>query len=215
MKDATASVFVGTDERPYIIHGNILRSNSSFFEAALKEDWEEGRTREIKLPEEDSAAFARYAKYLYSGTVARAEAEDRHEQTQLAASYVLGEKMLDINYKDCVLNSILALSQTKGADCPGINAVNTVYSGTAENSPARKLTVDLYALYANKRFSYHNADVTAHPEFLLDLVISLSSKRIVEGEERKTLAGKLEVGACTYHSHLPDEPCNVKRQKLS
>ncbi|KAK6497845.1 hypothetical protein TWF481_012244 [Arthrobotrys musiformis] len=60
-------VIVGEDRLQYDLHRAIICLQSTFFEAACKEGFIEGNTREIELPDIDPGAFEIVATWLYNG----------------------------------------------------------------------------------------------------------------------------------------------------
>ena len=91
-------VLVGSEEKLFQVHEDVLRSNSEFFAAALKKEWTEGQTRVVKLPEESEHHFCRYVQYLYSGTIACQGTNIATEFMVLAWMYVFGEQVLDTGF---------------------------------------------------------------------------------------------------------------------
>ncbi|KAK6510989.1 hypothetical protein TWF506_010074 [Arthrobotrys conoides] len=60
-------VIVGEERIQYDLHRAIICLQSTFFEAACKEGFIEGNTREINLPDIEPEAFEAIATWLYSG----------------------------------------------------------------------------------------------------------------------------------------------------
>ncbi|KAF3162257.1 hypothetical protein EYR41_004838 [Orbilia oligospora] len=61
------NVIVGEERMQYDLHRAIICLQSTFFEAACKEGFIEGNTREINLPDIEPDAFETIATWLYSG----------------------------------------------------------------------------------------------------------------------------------------------------
>lgn len=61
------TVRVGVDEHAetFYVHKDALRSTSSFFKAALNEDFKEAKTNSIELPEDDPSIFKLYLCWIY------------------------------------------------------------------------------------------------------------------------------------------------------
>lgn len=220
-------VLVGKHEEPYFIHERILSRNSLFFEAALKKEWKEGQTRTVKLPEEDSAVFGRYANYLYTGSLACQGNSIDAEYTVLADAYILGETMLDDHYQHAVLDAIIQTFQedrqfrypVPTGFCkfrvPDIDFVNKVYQYTTASSPLRKFLVDTYTVRANGNYSFEIAGQKADPEFLMDLVKSFSARRVIKESERDTFQEKITFAASAYRNDEKTGSGYAKRRKLA
>lgn len=71
------------------------------------------------------------------------------EHSVLLQVYVLAEKLQDVQTKNHAIRAVLDLSDLHSANgiwaTPSIDAVNMVYNGTTEASPARRLLVDLFS----------------------------------------------------------------------
>lgn len=221
--DNIVNVFVGEEEQLFQVHGIILRSNSQFFAAALKECWTEGKAKEVRLPEEDHAISNQYIHYVYSGILAckGANAEDDYEI--LSNLYALGTRLMDHDLKDPVLDAFAATwnerRRVKDADqnetYPHLHAVNVIYNATSEGSPGRRLLVDVFAIHgksAMKIFQDAQHDERPHPEFLPDLVKGLMDKRPTP--TGVVCAFSDQVG-CKYHHHDEEgNQCRAKRRRL-
>lgn len=155
-ENGTVTLLVGEDEQKMIAHSIHLTQDSEFFAAALKKEWAEGQTRIIKLPEEDTASMAHYLSYLYGGKLST---EDIKSVTGkeiypcfdlLTCLYVCGERFLNRKIQHAVLAEILRLSSLPDKHgvqwCPAAESANIMYRGTPEDSPGRRLLVDLYVV---------------------------------------------------------------------
>jgi hypothetical protein len=143
-----------------IVHAPKLTRDSSYFEAAMKNQWVEGQTRTISLPEESPATIAHYLSYSYSGKLF---AEDirfaslrKHEShiepcfQMLVSLYVCGERFLNRR----------------------IQEVNIMYRGTPEGSPGRRLLVDLQVFMGLKEELDYDLEVA----FIVDVAKALHDK---------------------------------------
>ena len=98
------TVIVGPEKRKFSVHETLLRSNSAFFEAALKKDWKEGMHRTVTLPEEDADTFYIYVQWLYLEKFPRQPAAFQGYPI-LAKLYGLGETIIDTNLQDRVIDT--------------------------------------------------------------------------------------------------------------
>lgn len=65
--DTMVTLLVGHEEQEMTVHGDRLARNSACFRAALRQEWLEGQTRTVKLPDESQAIVQHYIEYVYSG----------------------------------------------------------------------------------------------------------------------------------------------------
>lgn len=123
----------------------------------MKDHWGTSARGSITLDDEDPEVFEVYLNWLYCETLpVRNDSPGREGNTeyiQLAKSYVLGEMLQDVNFKDAVLDAILIKSRSTTSDgqCwfPVGPAIRCIYEGTPESSAARRLLVDLYAYHGH------------------------------------------------------------------
>ena len=186
--DDVVTLIVGQDQdqQRMIVHAPKLTRNSSYFEAAMKNQWVEGQTRTISLPEESPATIAHYLSYSYSGKLF---AEDirfaslrKHEShiepcfQMLVSLYVCGERFLNRRIQKSVVREILRLTLTPGESddywYPTREEVNIMYRGTPEGSPGRRLLVDLQVFMGLKEELDYDLEVA----FIVDVAKALHDK---------------------------------------
>ncbi|KAF2827202.1 hypothetical protein CC86DRAFT_263989, partial [Ophiobolus disseminans] len=112
---------------------------STFFQNTLKPEWASMREgKPIDLKEEHLSTFEAYVQWLYTHQVATT-----FDTTKWAEAYVLGEKLMDAEYQDTILEKIMRGCEEK-RNFPGEPQLAIIYNGTPMGSPARKLLVDFY-----------------------------------------------------------------------
>lgn len=72
-----------------------------------RRQWKEAIDRVILLPDDDPKAFFVYQCWLYGGVVDMSRVPHGFQYKTLVQSYILGDKLLDDNFKDCVISSIM------------------------------------------------------------------------------------------------------------
>lgn len=173
----------------------------------MKGYWETSTTGSVTLKEEDPEVFEVYLHWLYCETLPvqndNPGLEGNVEYVQLAKSYVLGEMLQDVNFKDAVLDAILVKSRSNASDgrkwFPVGPAIRYIYEGTPESSAARRLLVDLYTYHGHAEWLTQWANQDDLPkQFLLDLAIATLANRPYPPA---SLAQK--AGTCDYHEHIP------------
>ena len=178
---------VGKDkhQKSFYVQETLLRQHSLFFKKALSRDWKEKVERVVNLPEDESAVFAIYIEFLYSGNLAvMPDGLDpidaaRLEQLRLCKVYVLAEKLQDMETRNRAIQGLLYSSkQVRPGNrtiCPGTDAVKIIYNGTLPGSMARKLLVDYYTYRGTGSWVINHG---GWPEdFLIDLATNLMDKR--------------------------------------
>lgn len=114
--DRMIILLVGPDEQELVAHENYLVRHSAFFQAALKQEWAEGQTHTIKLPEEKPDIVAFYLDYTYSERLPTDSTKRNNRNGKvydvLADLYALGERLQDDKIRNVVIDEIVA-----SADC--------------------------------------------------------------------------------------------------
>ncbi|USW55611.1 Putative BTB/POZ domain-containing protein [Septoria linicola] len=179
----TITVGRGGDAEKFYAHESLLKERSGFFQAALNQQWKEGRERKVDLPEDQPAHVATYIEWLFSGKIASQMVKPAAELTGtdiadehsfLAHLYVLGEKLIDDKFCDDVMKAMAQLCAVSvGEDLyyPGDLAVDTIYKGTTGESPVRKFLVHIFKTRGKQSWiDLNEADWTGPVQFLLDIV---------------------------------------------
>ena len=110
--DEAIVFLVGTDApKRFIVHESLIKPRSDFVRLALRGDWKEAQERTIPLPEDDPNIFSVYQRWLYAGLVhtrpnsTASKTDD--EYSMLVKAYILGEKIMDSNFKDSIADAII------------------------------------------------------------------------------------------------------------
>ncbi|KAK4547282.1 hypothetical protein LTR36_000937 [Oleoguttula mirabilis] len=203
-------VKVGCEDLGFCVHENLIRSHSGFFEAALSKEWAENVERLVKLPEDRPEVFKAYVQWLYSGRIYSINDGNLRNYSLLARMYALGEKLIDPEFQDRVLDAITASARFRHPGIkrgfPSNKAIGIIYDGTPSTSPARRLIVDLHVRYGGPEWMSADCD-KVHPEFTLDLATELMKERRTKGTEGRSYED-LESGTpCSYHHHAKGRLC--------
>jgi hypothetical protein len=181
------TLLVGPEQKKMVVHGTYLARTSDFFKAALKKEWTEGQTRTINLPEECPEIMAHYLSYTYTKRLSsrdqiyHGKSDFDYIYTLLATLYVCGERFINPVIQQAVIKEIFRLMQKR--DLRGVTwypiqeEVNIIYRGTPENSPARRLMIDIHLADGNKNWICEKLE----PAFLVDLAKAFYDRRL-EGE---------------------------------
>jgi hypothetical protein len=142
---------VGTDApKKFTVHESIVKARSEFVCLALRGDWVEASSRVIPLPEDEPALFSVYQHWLYNGLIhtsrqgmSTSAAESDEEYELLVEAYILGEKILDVAFKNSVMDAIVEkVGQVEGTFNKKLTSL--VWDNTPSASPLRRLWVDVY-----------------------------------------------------------------------
>jgi len=159
------------------VHATALSKSSEFFKRALKPEWRTDTTKPIDMSDVDSVIFEGYCGWLYTGRVVHQYECYRY----LARLYVLGERLLDSTFQNCVVAAVIRRSQTY-KKYTGNPAIQIVYAGTPAGSPARRLLIDFWLFNAKPAWKGLD-DLTKHTcaDFVNDLVRKLLEQREAPG----------------------------------
>jgi hypothetical protein len=170
------TVVVGTHGNAFPVHESLICSSSEFFRTARKPEWSAANPQVVDLGDEEPDIFEAYLHWLYFRTRPTMETHNDPacpEYKRLAHCYVLGEMLIDKNFKNDVVNALIELLEEMKDRIiiPGSDEINIIYAGTIEGSLGRKLMVDIWVAFARK--SCRNDLHECHPEFVLDLAKEL------------------------------------------
>ncbi|KJX96165.1 hypothetical protein TI39_contig802g00002 [Zymoseptoria brevis] len=161
----------------------LLVNASDFFKAALAQEWVEGQTRTVKLPDDDAESFSGYSL------------------PSAFKMFILGDKLLDIAFKDAMTDAVLAVMlKQRGGNTymsPKRFAISLLYK---KETPGhmRDLIVHRWACVNN----WQDIITTEwSPGFLLDFCNVLAA----EQPQESTLEAAIR---CAFHEHTPgNENC--------
>lgn len=203
------TVLVGAGQRPFLIHTGLLTHYSSYFRAALKNNWEEDKTNTVPLTEDDPDVFQAVFDWLYSGRLYPAltsEGKIPYDSQRICEIFVLGDFLgvpemcnaaLDL-FVQWYIQTWTFLTEP----------LNYIYNNTVSGSPLRRLVVCL----ASRGFSWNSAGVPAHEQdesrypkkFLLDVIGYSIQINHVPGQltvPKEEYIEQLRIMLCEFHDH--------------
>ena len=165
------------------VYRELLCSSSEFLKAKNEPEWRKGNAT-ASLSDVAPEAFSIYVNRLYSHEILTGagigvgKKAASSEWQNLAASFVLGEAVIDSAFKD-VMDTILAkVRNERGRTIieAGPAMLTTIYAGTPVGSPARKFMVAVYRAYAQQE---HVSEVVQGlpQEFLGELTLKSIGNR--------------------------------------
>lgn len=165
----------------------------------MKPEWASLRSdpKTIELPDDDPAAFGLYMSFLYSGQLpilqeansqTTTDSEELNENyNTLAYAYVLGERLMDVPFKNAISDTYVLCARGTAPAPPNAAAftiprrypsneeIRIIYSGTTDSSPLRRLIVDIWS--CRGKFDWIDQDSDLPAEFLAEVVKALLKLR--------------------------------------
>lgn len=164
----------------------------------------DGVERVVTLPEDCPSSFKAYVQWLYSGRIYTKRNGDLRNYNLLAQMYALGEKLIDRDFQDRVLDAIVATVRCRNDDgtweVPGDSDIEVIYNATPTGSPGRRLMVDFHMYFGEPKWISKSRD-DVHREFALDLATELLTERRAHSTERKSYEELKNGTPCSYHHH--------------
>lgn len=160
----------------------------------------EGQTKRVPLPEDDPSTIQLYLNFIYTNDipyklglnnkgVEGVRSARTTESETLARLYVLGEKYQDRKLKNAVTDALYSTGwQAQG------HAIDIIYRGTPEGSPARRLMLDQHLAYGQQEWL--RSRTISNTEFLLDLSCALLARCRRPSKEHPWLFFRSD-----YHEH--------------
>jgi hypothetical protein len=217
----------GEPKASFKVHEDAICDRSEFFRSAMKPEWASMREdpRTIDLSEDDPDAFSLYRTWLYSGklaimppagTTTAAESKpdntsilldndesqgsdpDSHYHT-LAYAYVLGERLLDKDFKNAIADSYVLYARGNPPAkryYPSNEEIRILYDGTGEGSPIRQLLVDIW--YCRGKMEWIDKDSDLPREFCTSVMRELFRLR-QEGKDLVNLSRPWKLSHVQYH----------------
>jgi hypothetical protein len=194
--------------KDFVVHEGSIAPGSEFVRLALRGDWKEVKERIIPLPEDDPEVFAVYQQWLYHGRICTSttdfEPGTMDEYELLGHAYILGDKFVDVGFKDCVTDAILEklLKQTHFS----LRLTDEVFDNTLSHSPLRRLWMDIY--YWTGCADWLDEDTVGQP-INLDFMAEFSRFQMRQRERQSSCP---ITTPCNYHQHRAGE-CHLKSKE--
>lgn len=157
----------GVQDDIFIIHEDLIRQNSPFFEAAVSKDWKESRKRKVRLPEERKGVFSVYQHWVYAKRIRAGDIPKQYKDGEylkhgtakcnkiwafidtrlelLVSAYVLGDRLRDPNFSDAIIDAVITIE--RNYNVKPILLTRTISQNTPDGSPLRRLVVGTTADY--------------------------------------------------------------------
>lgn len=201
---------VGPDLTSFTVHERAIASRSELVRLALRHDWKEAQERCINMPDDDVAAFQTYQSWLYSGalfTRPSMGARSDDEYGVLVRAYLLGQKLMDSDFKDTIIDAIVNKLITTGLF--DIRQTSAVYDNTMRDDALRRLWLDIYHHQGQASWladDLDECDISA--EFLYEFSRLKLSR---QGVFATSMVPAYATNLCQYHEHT-DGVCYTRYQ---
>ena len=205
------TLFVGTSQKPFYVHVDLLCNASSFFKAAFTGDFKESSHKTMRLPEDDEDTFSLFIDWLYhhryemlpqpdnddensddeDNDVDKVEKEDDRYLSAFTL-FVFAEKYDVPDLKWLLTKTLFA----DGATCrkgPSYASVNYLYGHTAQSAGIRRLVADWHAWRMDPVYferEIFRALLKKHPEFSADINLSYG-KNLERGSDYNPFEGAM------------------------
>lgn len=175
--DNVVTVLVGQEEKPFILHQDLVCAKSKFFKAACSKQWLEGQDRVVQLPEIEAATFRWYSLWVYSDklegptfTVESDSTERAAERESIVKLYLLGDSLDDVGLRNKT-NELLFKTMRTQRKLIDPEIINLAWESTLPKCPLRKMLIDVHV--SRKSWGDFAEHISEYPvEFLQELAVA-------------------------------------------
>ncbi|EMD01280.1 hypothetical protein BAUCODRAFT_204625 [Baudoinia panamericana UAMH 10762] len=218
-------LLVGAEPVIFYVHEEVLTRSSIFLRTALKDKWEEGQSRQIKVPAEDPVVFHDYVHWLYHAKIHCPSVDAETCYSPMLLLYILADNLLDTACQDRVVDALLLHMRDKAPDPgdPGASPtrwfpigfdVDLVYENTPKGSFLRRLMLDTHLYQGTSNWIRNPELASLNVESLADLSAGLLDKvyRVHAGAVLDKPEQFDAQSPCVYHKHGADKRCGADKQ---
>ncbi|EMD01277.1 hypothetical protein BAUCODRAFT_204622 [Baudoinia panamericana UAMH 10762] len=213
----TIEVVVGPQKTSFHVHEKRIRSQSAFFDTALKTRWQKAEDRRVNLPDDKPETFKNYVHWLYTSKLQSEKPGNTlgtgSSYQTFSELYVLAEKLIDPVCQDRAIDAIVFEMRVNRSRSfylslyyPTANNIEYVYQNTPAGSSLRKLMVDAY-VYQGADYWIEDTVIGQNHEFLVNLIGALHRCRTLTPRAVEKRQAFLSDLPCEYHNHDRNERC--------
>ncbi|KAI4684646.1 uncharacterized protein J4E88_004087 [Alternaria novae-zelandiae] len=174
----TIEVGTGPHTRKFYAYKGLLSHYSSYFKAALKDDWKEGTFKTVELKDENPEVFQAFFRWLYTGKLyfaLDASGKIPLSEQLICEIYVFGDARGSTDLCNTAID--LLLQKTHQEWKVPLNQIAYVYENTLPGSALRKYLVDdvveTYRFGDLSDLSQRESELSRYPqEFLANIVVA-------------------------------------------
>ncbi|KAI9877669.1 MAG: hypothetical protein M1830_002338 [Pleopsidium flavum] len=216
------TVTVGAISKKYRLHKNLLCHHSTFFDAAFNGEFKEGKTGELRLPEDRVSAFDMFVNWLYRGSLPPSRVYgvldgvyggDDSALDDLSL-YAMAEKWFIPTLQDALCDQLR--TRYIGGACPLPYFFENLYSETSPSCKLRQYFVKKFVVYASsaqKDPVRVNKTLEQNADFAIDVAKETFSNLILSGFGLFKNPENLPL--CDFHAHPMDKPCQSAQSKAA
>lgn len=207
-----AFVLVGTSQKLFTIHWELISARSNYFEKALSAPFKESQKGVVHLPDQDPDTFELYMKSLYWGKLYSGDGEDYDAEFQrLAAVGILADYLQDHGCFNLVVDAIIDVAET--VEQYPLTLATAVYEQLPTDSPLRRLIRDFWVWVHNPQW-YSVVDlmdcdydvISAPKDFWID--VSKEMAEVGAKSFNQSVKTPWVKNRCSYHVHPDGKSCN-------
>jgi BTB/POZ domain len=140
------TIFVGAKRKKFVLHKMLVCREAPYFDKAFNGSFEEAKTQECYLPDDESFTFELFVSYIYTNRFpddVKAVSGVIPVYEPVMKFYVLADKLLMSNAaKTASLDALIKARATSGL-CLNKTTITFVLARTAEDCPLRQLAFDI------------------------------------------------------------------------
>ena len=188
------------------MHKGILCHHSGYFRAALQNDqFEEAKTHEFVLDDQDPAIVSIAVSWLYTNRLCNTPpSQDAPSQKTLCRLWIFGDRHDIPTLKAFVINKLYYdLKNTEKEETLNLDYLDglpeVIFENSTESSGLRSLIVEAYALSPAAWYTSFSEEWPK--EFLIALTRRMGLFVIAGGREKTAVKHWGEMDLCQFHEH--------------
>lgn len=180
---------IGEEKKEFTLYTDIATRSSKFFEAALSKSWQESVQNCVTLKDFKVVEFESYLRWL--STCDRSFLVD-FDLCDIAGLYILGDFLDDSAFRMNMLRRFASRSIDQNV-YPNVETVTLTWEQTPENSPLRKMSVEMWITSSIEELAkeFARPDQDFPKAFIVDCLHRIGqttkprAKETLVGEKRK------------------------------
>lgn len=160
---------VKDNQEEYVVHAELLCYYSPFFKAATSGNWAEAKTGVVHLPDDDPRVFEVFQDWIYGARLGLMSGQDV-DTSLLLALWVFGDKVQVPGFQNAAIEAL----RDRTCNPPRqfkLKDIKFAFENTAEESPLRKIIIDLYVWESSIDGSISNWLDEAYPKSFIAGVV--------------------------------------------
>jgi hypothetical protein len=140
------TIIVGAEKKKFLLHKKLVCREAPYFDRIFNGNFEEAKTQDYCLREEEAFAFEVFVFYIYNGHFpqdVKAVTGISHVYEPIMKFYILADKLL--MSKEVKTAALEAFAKARDSSGCRVNEamIEVVFNRTANDCPMRKLVVDM------------------------------------------------------------------------